>query len=328
VLAKVIKALPKNAWDPDSATRAAKTADAHHDALALPLLGVAAPHDTEASQRLITLAREGSLSAVAALGDVRELPANVVAVQIGQLSEAAEGIVSDAYAGKFGLPEFDIGELLTLLNAWHPDHAKWDPLLQLLGDDAVPMSAKRGSLRVLEALAERVPPDVRDPLVPIATRIARREVPETFDFFGAPGDAAGQATNLLLALGAVDRDESAERLVELLGGGPADRRWAARVAARAQGSDTLGLLATLAADVDPGVRAAAAAGLASTVARGDGTPLLDRALCTCIDDPGAAVPAHLAGALRAAGGGTADALLAPLREHPSAYVRQAATDDA
>jgi hypothetical protein len=325
--AKVVNALPEQAWDEEAATQAAKAADAHHEALALPLLGAAAGHDADASQRLVALAREGSLHAVAALGDVGELPADVAAVLIEQLAEGADSIVSDAHAGTFGMPVFDVGGSLALLNAWHPDHAKWDSLLLLLDDDAVLMSAKRESLRVLESLADRVPPEVRDPLIPIASRIARREVPETLDFFGAPGDAAGEATNLLFALGAVDPDESAERLVEFLGGAPADRRWAARVAARAEGPETLGLLAALAGDADPEVRAAAAAGLASAVARGGATSLADRALRACIEDPGTAVPMYLVGALRAAGGETASALLAPLREHPSAYVREAATRD-
>jgi len=82
---------------------------------------------------------------------------------------------------------------------------------------------------------------------------------------------------------------------------------------------------TLAADADPGVRAAAAVGLATAVARGDSDPLAERALQACIEDPGATVPAHVAGALQAAEGEIVATLLATLREHPSAYVREAAT---
>jgi hypothetical protein len=79
----------------------------------------------------------------------------------------------------------------------------------------------------LNPLAERVPSDVCDRLIPIATRIARREVPETLHLFSTPGDAAGQATNLILALGGPDPEESADHLVDLLAGAPAKRRWAA-----------------------------------------------------------------------------------------------------
>jgi hypothetical protein len=138
--------------------------------------------------------------------------------------------------------------------------------VQLLADDAVPLSHKHLSLRYLESLADRIPPEVQEQLIPIATRIARREVPETHNFLGNARDAAGEATNLILALGAVDPDASADRLVDLLAGSPADRRWAARVAARTEGPDRLGLLVTLAADTDPSVRVAAAPGLATAVA--------------------------------------------------------------
>jgi len=274
---------------------------------------------------LLTLAGEGSLDAVTALGDVRELPPAVVAVVVGKLAEAADRIVADAHAGSFGMGT-DVARELSLLNAWHPDHADWDPLLRLLADDVVMMSAKRGALRLLERLVDHVPPEVRDALAPIAMRIARREVPDTLDFFGEPGDATGEATNLLLALGAVGREESAERLVELLSGTHAERRWAALVGGRTDDPEVLGLLVTLAADDDPAVRAAAAASLARAVARGEGTLLAESALRACIADPGALVPANVAGALRAVGGQAAETLLGPLREHPSAYVRNAAAD--
>jgi hypothetical protein len=324
--AKVVRALPHSTWDEDVAARASKTADAHHDVLALPLLGVAALHDTAASERLLALARDGSLDAVSALGDVRKLPADVAGVVTDRLAEAAQRIVADAHNGRFGIGT-DVGHSLVLLNAWHPDSAKWEPLLLLLADDQVPVRGKCESLHLLESLADHVPPAVRDRLIPTATTIAHQEAPETNSvFFDNPGDAAGAATNLLLALGAVDPCQSADRLVALLGGDPADRRWAARVAARTEGQERLGLLVTLAADANPSVRAAAAKGLATVVATADDIgPLAARALKKCIADPGALVPAHTAHALRAAGGQTAQALLAPLRQHPSAYVREAAT---
>jgi tetratricopeptide (TPR) repeat protein len=322
--AQVIRALSRSTWDNDAAARAGKAADTHHSALALPLLGVAAVHDPAASQRLIALAHDGSLAAAAALGDVRKLPAHVAGVLTDQLAEAAQRVVADAHDGKYGIGT-DVGSSLVRLNAWHPDSAKWEPLLELLADDCVCTSDKRSSLHFLALLADQVAPEVRDRLIPIATRIARREVPETNDVFGTPRGAAGEATNLICVLGGVDRYESAARLVDLLGGGPADRRWAARVAARTEDQEGLGLLVTLAADADPSVRAVAAQGLATVVATADAGPLAERALEACITDPGALVPAHTAHVLRAAGGQTAAALLAPLREHPSAYVRQAAT---
>jgi hypothetical protein len=171
-----------------------------------------------------------------------------------QLAEAGQRVVADAHDGRFCFGT-DVGSWLVRLNAWHPGSAKWESLLQLLADD-LPASGKRESLYFLESLADHVPPGVRGRLIPIATGIAHRVAPEAYDvLFDNRGDAAGAAANLLLALGAVDPYQSADRLVALLGGDPADRRWAARVAARTEGQERLGLLVTLAADADPRVRA-------------------------------------------------------------------------
>jgi uncharacterized protein DUF4365 len=321
---KVVGALPPSTWDEDSAARAGKAADVHHNALALPLLGIAAVHDDAAAERLMTLARGGSLEAVASIGDVRKLPADVASVMTGQLVQAVERVVADAHSGMVEVGTYDVGSWLVLFNVRHPDSAKWEPVLQLLADDRVVLNHKRESLRLLGSLADHVASEIRDHLIPIATRIARREAPETHDFLGGPGAAAGEATNLILALGAVEPYESSARLVDLLGGGPADRRWAAHVAARADGQEHLGLLVTLAADAVPSVRAAAARGLATAVAAADAGPLARRALEVCIEDPGTLVPNHIAAALQAAGGETAEAFLSRLREHISAYVREAA----
>jgi HEAT repeat protein len=258
------------------------------------------------------------------MGDVRKLPADVAAILTDQLADAAERVVANAHNGVFGMGS-DVGSSLVLLNAWHPNSSKWEPLLRLLDDDRVLIGAKRYSLRYLASLADHVPQQIRERLIPIATKIARRETAETHDFFGDGGDAAGEATNVTLAFGGIDAEEFADRLVDLLAGGPTDRRWAARVAAQTDGSERVGLLVTLAADADASVRAAAAHGLASAVVAGEAGSLAERALQACVTDPGSLVPAHAAAALREAGGELAETLLAPLQAHPSAYVREAAT---
>jgi HEAT repeat protein len=133
----------------------------------------------------------------------------------------------------------------------------------------------------------------------------------------------GPATHLSAALGALDDDEAADRLLDLLGGDSNNRRWAAHVARRLNRSQDVGLLATLIQDPAPEVRAAAAEGLASLVAGEHGGPLAADALRRCAGDPGTRAPAHAAAALALAESrsSTADEVLAELQRHISAQVR-------
>jgi hypothetical protein len=318
---QVLLALPQQVWTEDAALRAGKAADQHHDVLRLPLLGVAARYDEAAATRLLAYAREGSLAALSSFGDVRQLPADAASAVTERLAGAADTIVADAHAGKFGIGGYDIGSALALLNAWHPGSARWEPLLQLLADDAVMPILKRNAMRTLASLADRVPSEIAERLLFIIARIAKREAPAAPNFLDDRRDAAGEAANLVVALGGLDADDSLDRLTDLVAGEREDRQWAAQVAGQVGRPEDVGILIVLAADGDPGVRAAAASGLAALVAKGQGGPAVRRALGQCISDPGAHVPEHIAATLRAAGGDVAEELLAILREHPSAHVR-------
>ena len=321
---KVVEALPASVWDERVTARARQAADGHDSALSVALLGVAAPHDAAASERLIAFAQAGSLNALSAFGDVSKLPADVASTTIERLATNADGIVAAAQNGTFSGGGVDVGSALVILNAWHPDSAKWDPLLRLLDADVVSPGDKHAALDSLEALVDRVPTEVREALVPIALRIARGEAPQVPDPFGGPSTVAGRATRLLIAVGGLDAEESADRLVDLLLGGSPDRRWAAHVASRSENAEQVGVLVALSADADPTVRVAAATGLARAVVAGEGGRAAERALQACIADPGALVPNHVAATLREAGGDSAEELLGPLRQHPSGHVRTAA----
>lgn len=323
--AKVVRALPPSIWDEAAGVRAAAVAATHHDALRLPLLGIAARYDDEAASRLLEHASTGSLAALISLGDVRVLPRAVAAAVIERLGEAVERIADEARHGKFGIGGYDVGDALALLNAWHPAVARWDALLAFLGDDAVNASSKRRAMRTLATLVDHIPPAVGTRLLPIVARIATRTAPPSRgSVFDEPGDAAGDAANLAVAMGGLDVDDSLDRLFELVAGGRGDRQAAARVARQAGRPEDVGVLIVLAADPDPDVRAGAASGLAALLATGVATPSVRWALERCLEDPGALVPAHIAGTLRSLYGAKCDDLLARLRGHRSAFVREQA----
>jgi hypothetical protein len=99
---------------------------------------------------------------------------------------------------------------------------------------------------------------------------------------------------------------------------------AATLAGREPKEDHTGILAALAGDEVPDVRAAAAQGLARRLAGGDDRVLLLQALRAGLDDPGTLVPSAIAATLSDASEPTALEFRERLRTSPSAYVRSLA----
>jgi hypothetical protein len=324
--AHVVHALPQEAWDEDVALRAAQSADSHHWALRWPLLEVAAQFDRATRTALIEEARAGSLDALAALGDVRILPTDVVTKLITVLAEHAERQLREAHGGTFGFGGHDAGHALALLNVRHQSAARWNPLLNLIQDPLVAGEHKRGALRVLASLADHLPEDIRTRLEPIAVAVAGQRALHRPVLFTEHGDAIGEAIALAVALGLREQDATDHRLLDLLGGDVGHRRWAALVARRLGRPEDTGLLVTLTQDLEPEVRAAAASGLAALVAAERGGGLAVNGLQRCLHDPGTRVPASIAATLAdiTARGAAAEEALAQLREHASARVRATA----
>jgi hypothetical protein len=322
---QVVYALRDDAWEPIATSRAAARARAHDDALRWPLLGVAARSDAWVREEILDGVRGGSLDALSAFGDVRQLPGDVARARIAGLTRAAERIVADANRGHHGFGSHDVASTLVLLNAWHPSEATWEPLIALLSSDKVAVSIKRNALGACARHLERVPQHVREAIVAPATLLADGTLAGFYDPFD-PGDASGDATFLLAALGELGPGEVNDHFARLLAGDHNDRQAAARLAQRLP--HAVGALAALTCDVDASVRATAAAGLVYA-AGDDDTPQVVPVLRRCAEDPGMLVPAHVAAALSpGATSPIAEALRVPLTEqlsgHCSAQVRELA----
>jgi hypothetical protein len=323
--AQVVDALPDEMWDEEVALRLGHNADIHHDALRLPLLGLAAGYNTSAREKLVEETRAGSMQALVRFGDVRTLPTDVVGNLTSGLAQQVDELVRDAHRGKFGGGGYDVGLLLALLSVNHPSAAKWDSILNLLEDDAVDHSHKRGALRVLASSVDHIPNHVEQRLRSIAVTVAKQPSHVHHPMLGLERDARGAATDLAAALGALNDETSALHLLALLGGDLYHRQWAAAVARRLGRLEDIGMLVTLAQDPEPEVRGTAAAGLASMVAEERGGTFAAKGLQHCLSDPGTLVPISIAAALTHAPtrSRTAQKALTDLRSHLSARVRAA-----
>jgi len=325
--ARVVRALPDEAWNAETARSAGQKADIHRIELRMAMLRVAARHDGDAKALLMNEVRGGSLYALGAIGDVRELSTEDVAPQIDSLAEQAEGLIRAAQAGRFGMGGHDVGSDLALLNAWHPEAAKWAPLLDLLTHPEVAIHDKRGALQTLASLAAQLPDDTKTQLKPLAMGIADRSSPPPVSVFGDERDLVGEAANLAVALGPPDPTWSTRILLDLLSGRADYRYWAALIARRLKRPQDTGVLVSLTQDPDPDVRAGAAAGLASLASTAPEDDIVRGALQQCLRDPGRKVPATIAVVLAGDNhrGQAAQDALDQLRTHPSAFVRATVT---
>ncbi|MEO7196250.1 MAG: DUF4365 domain-containing protein [Pseudonocardiaceae bacterium] len=323
---RVVRAMPGDTWDEEAALSLVQAADAHHEDLHLSLLEVVARYDAQARARLVEKANCGSLDALAALGDVRTLSTGVVTNLINKLTTRVDQQVRDAQAGSYRLGGCDVGRNLALLNTWHPGVASWDPLFSLLEEESVAGGHKVGALLLLASVTEHLHGDVRSRLKTIALAIAGQPPSVHLVSLVDERDATGAATELAVALGALDEDTIAHQLVAFLAQDLAHRKWAARLACRLNRPETIGVLVALSQDLEPAVRAAAAGGLAFLVAAECGSAIAVNSLQRCLRDPGTAVPRSVVTTLAKTSTRSLVAYeaLTRLCGHASAYVRATA----
>lgn len=320
--ASVVRALSTDAWTKSIAERISAVADVHNEMLRLPMLAIAARFDAGLRTRLAEEAATGSLRALSAFGDVRDLSPEVVRALIQALAGRVERTIQDARGGSFAFGATE-SSTLAMLNVWHPAEADWETLFQLLRDPHVAGRDKHGAFSTLASLEEFLPEHVRPTLQSVSTDASDSSAVPVDFFFPDEGDAQGAATALAIALDALDASEAADRLVALLAGRTEQRSWVARVARRRGTPADVGLLVGLAQDPEPEVRAAAASGLALLVARADGGELAVHGLRHCCIDEGTLVPLYVVRALEQVEDLSTDARRAveSLTDHPSARVR-------
>lgn len=325
--ARVAAALPDEVWSDDDARLAGERAARHAPPLRRQLEAQAVAHDPSLRVQLLNEAEAGSLSALAALGDVRRIPAASVRTLINQLNIKLEEKIRRADSNGMAVYSYDAADMLAVLNLCHPDLAEWEMFSKLIQHPGVPGTDTQRALQTVAQGVEHLTEDAKRVLEP-AIRIAAGLTDSKRNLLAAfYPSSCGAASELLLLL---RPPESADldALLKMLSGQPQDRQWAARIAGRlctTPETETVGILITLASDEHPGVRATAAAQLAYLVGEGIAGPVALRAFERCLDDPGVSVPNAIARTLVtfSPDNEAARRVLAHLRDHPSAQVRAA-----
>jgi hypothetical protein len=292
--------------------------------LAAAILERLAGDDGVARELLLTRIAGGDNDALAALGDVRRLSAEVAGRLMAQDAELLDVIIAEAQSGVHAVRARDPAARLALLGSYFPEVAPWDALLRYLGDARVPGDRKRKACLALAQHADQLPEPVRLLLRELIPRLAPSSSP--LDLFGLP--LGGAAMVLAAAVGALGNQDLASGVAGLLTGSRQERRDAAALVGRFGQLEFTGALVALLSDPYPDVRAEAASALAIGVANPDtgADPVAIAGLQRALADPGARTPLAIAAAVPALGAPSDQAaeLIVPLLGHPSALVRKAA----
>jgi hypothetical protein len=329
-LARVVVKLRAGALPPAERAAWRKAAIAQpHRGLAAKMLGLLAADDEGSRTELLARVADGDWDALAALGDVRQLNSEVARQLAAEDAQALEAIMTQAEANVFGSWVRDPARSLAVLGIGHPDAARWEVLLRLLADERIAGEHKRDACLVLAAHADQLPEPVRSALRGLAPRLTGTAGPFDDSFrqmLGRP--LGGAALNLAAAVGALDEHAATTGLAALLTGSRQDRRDAAKLVVRLGEPAHTAALIPLISDPHADVRAEAAQALAIRVASpsGDTDPWAVAGLRRALADPGALVPLAIASGTASVQAPTNQAreLVASLRHHPSAHVREAA----
>jgi hypothetical protein len=292
--------------------------------LAAAILGLLTDHDEEARELLLARIADGDNDALAALGHMRQLDAEVAERLMAQDAELLDATIAQAQEGVHAIRTRDPAARLAILGVQFSDVAPWDALLRYLGHARVPSERKRTASRALAQHADRLPEPVRSALRDLVPQL-KGTVPAV-NLLGSP--FGGAAMILAAAVGALDDQTLTSGLTTLLTGSRQERRDAAALIGRLGRPEFTAALIALVSDPHPEVRAEAGGALALRVASTDTgiDPLAITGLRRALADPGARIPLAIAGGVAAVETPSDHAreLIRLLLGHPSAIVRETA----
>lgn len=324
---RLLRSLPRSAWTAervDGLLGGQLPADVHP--LRLPILGVCRHHSNAANEALLTELRSGSLAALMSTNNVNDLDDELLRGVKARLTESVAQIRVDAANGKVVITGFDPAYALGVIVLTYPDSDGAERLVDLVADPAVSGEMKQGVLRLMANHAKEFRALVGDRLLEAADAAAAGTSGRAHAAFDV--DVTGEAVFLVETLRGTE-PELGNAFRKLVSGSPAQRMWAAYLAAQAPGDQYVSALLTLVADADPHVRTQAAGGIAKLAASGLGGEAILEALRAASTDPGRSVPIAIAAQLRQAD--TLSPELESLRQtltyHPSATVRASARPD-
>ncbi|TDK88368.1 DUF4365 domain-containing protein [Mycobacterium paragordonae] len=319
--AKVVYRIPQEAWttaDIDVVRRRVGDNFELQEEFEIVVAAADESHRLSLEERIA----RGDWAAFEAFGDVRDLRPETVEPLVEQLSAAVSTEISRIRSGQSGRGGRSPAATLIIVNAWHPDHANWRPITELLGTTGGFTYHLKRPLQILYRLGSHVPTVVVDELVP-TLRELMTSLPRTHILTGDPdvrGDAAAALESM--RLGSVTQSD----LWDLTLGSPEQRVGAAQVIAAGREIARLDALVAIAHDRDPSVRGAVANLLVGWLSAEPEHEPVKALLQRLVESSGMSVARSVAARLDGTGRNEQlDEVASLLRDHTSAVIRKRIT---
>ncbi len=244
--------------------------------------------DAQARSELLEKIRSGDLAALDNFGSVSDLPTEIAAVVVEQLTREVSLQVESAENGSETLDQGVKLHGLVLVNLCHADVADWSSVYRTFEATRFHPSRLVSSINLLEYFKERVSSDVRDKLRPLLEGIADRETASNSklnypDNIDVRGDA-------LVALGTLFPESIKDSFLyeNVASPEPVLRAVTARLLAiRRSGSPSdIAILAVLARDKIESVCQPSIEGLSAWVASDIGLPASESMLLALLKESG------------------------------------------
>ncbi|WP_344016885.1 DUF4365 domain-containing protein [Kitasatospora atroaurantiaca] len=293
--------------------------------ICVAMLGRIAHTDSEARTALIEQIKAGDFAALAAVGEVTTLGADVGQHAISRLTQEIRALLTGLDQGQWRMRTIDDARALAVLNIAYPQHARWDEIVELVGHPEAPGDYKRGVCLLLSRNTEQIPDQVREDL---ATAL-RRAVDSATPPAGPPSgftEVGGAESWLATALGLLTPEQQAAWRARLLTGNWQQRADAVFLIHLLHRPEDTPLLLALLSDPHHRVRIEAAYEIASRAKQE--TPDLDAraGLRRAASDTSVVIPQAVAQALADTTILNEDVqdAIATVKNHPSATVRRLA----
>ncbi|EOM74722.1 DUF4365 domain-containing protein [Rhodococcus rhodnii] len=320
-LARVLRRIPPAAWSEDDRAELSARDDVDSE-LRQAVTAIVVTDDSDRRDQLRAGIREGNLDDLAAFGDITDLDTDTVEALCAYLEKRIDEQITALQNGRHSIYTYDFASILVLVNVWHPEQARWEPVRRFL-TAPTPMwvAHLENVLTRLRRLGGSIPDDVAATLVDPLHCLMLTGVVRTLPMIGSR-DVRGAAG---AALAAINPDVISDtELWDLMEGATREQREAAIRVIAARGIDgAFDTLWAMSRDSNPWMRAHVANQLAIAADRHEHDDRFSTLLQRLLADPGTLIARMVAvtlpGQPRSA---ASDHVANILRNHLSAEVRR------
>ena len=187
-LARVVRSVPESGWTTDDLDNL-ELREGDEFQFEGAITAVLATAKPAFRQGLLTKIANGHLPTLAAWGPIEDLPDDTAATLARTLAEKIPQQIAQLQGGTAAFPPSDFAGTLACVNVTHPQHANWQPVVDLLRSRTQFTQYLECALHTLRRIGSRIPDDAVEQLQPVVHDLMTNAVP-SFDGPDVRGAAA------------------------------------------------------------------------------------------------------------------------------------------